>query len=123
MLLGARQGPRLLQEELLKDMHELVAWLTSPRNARADATTAVDSRGRYVIADRTFVEKQGIRTVFGMGGAYLDSTLVTALIFVADKIPQLQVDRFPSVISNFKMATAKLAEEGRFFSGAGSSVG
>jgi hypothetical protein len=88
-----------------------------------DATTAVDSRGRYVIADRTFVEKQGIRTVFGMGGAYLDGTLVTALIFVADKIPQLQVDRFPSLISNFKMATAKLAEEGRLFSGAGSSAG
>jgi hypothetical protein len=87
-----------------------------------DAMTAVDSRGRYVIADRTFVEKQGIRTVFGMGGAYMDGTLVTTLVFVADRIPQLQVDRFPSLISNFKMATAKLAEEGRFFSDSGSSA-
>jgi hypothetical protein len=58
-----------------------------------------------------------------MGGAYLDGTLVTALIFVADEIPQLQVDRLPSLISNFKMATAKLAEEGRLFGGAGSSAG
>lgn len=87
-----------------------------------DAMTAVDSIGRHVIADRTFVEKQGIRTVFGMGGAYVDGTLVTGLVFASDKIPQLLVDRFPSLISNFKMATAKLAEEGRIFSGGASSA-
>jgi hypothetical protein len=80
-----------------------------------DATTAMDAQGRYVIADRTFVERYAIRTVFGMGGAYVDGTLVTSLIFSTEKIPQLIVDRFPSLISNFKMATAKLVEERRIF--------
>ena len=81
-----------------------------------DATTVMDTMGRYVIADRAFVEKYGVRTVFGMGGAYMDGTLVTTLVFATDMIPQLMVDRFPSLISNFKMATARLAEEGRIFS-------
>jgi hypothetical protein len=80
-----------------------------------DATTAVDTKGRHVIADQRFVERYGIRTVFGMGGAYPDGTLVTSLIFSTEKIPQLIVDRFPSLISNFKMATAKLIEERRIF--------
>jgi len=80
-----------------------------------DAASAVDAQGRYVIADRTFVERYAIRTVFGMGGAYADGTLVTSLIFCTQKIPQLVVDRFPSLISNFKMATAKLVEERHIF--------
>ena len=81
-----------------------------------DAKTVMDTMGRHVIADRAFVEKYGVRTVFGMGGAYADGTLVTSLVFATDKIPQLLVDRFPSLISNFKMATASLAREGRIFS-------
>lgn len=81
-----------------------------------DASTAMDATGRYVIADRAFVERYAIRTVFGMGGAYADGTLVTSLVFSTDQIPQLTADRFPSLISNFKMATAKLIEEHRIFS-------
>jgi hypothetical protein len=81
-----------------------------------DAATAVNAEGRYVIADRAFVERYGIRTVFGMGGAYPDGTLVTSLVFTTQQIPQLIVDRFPSLISNFKMGTSKLIEERRIFS-------
>jgi hypothetical protein len=87
-----------------------------------DAATAIDTQGRYVIADRSFVERYAIRTVFGMGGAYMDGTLVTSLIFSTRQIPQLIVDRFPSLISNFKMATAKLIEERRIFSDPGPKV-
>jgi len=81
-----------------------------------DAATAIDATGRYVIADRAFVERYAIRTVFGMGGAYADGTLVTSVVFSTAKIPQLIADRFPSLISNFKMATATLIEERRIFS-------
>lgn len=84
-----------------------------------DAATAVDTQGRYIIADRSFVERYTIRTVFGMGGAYPDGTLVTSLIFSTQKIPQLIVDRFPSLISNFKMATTKLVEARRIFNQVG----
>jgi hypothetical protein len=81
-----------------------------------DAATAMDAKGRYVIADRAFVERYAIRTVFGMGGAYADGTLVTSVVFSTSQIPQLNADRFPSLISNFKMATTKLVEDDRIFS-------
>jgi hypothetical protein len=81
-----------------------------------DAMTAKDAQGRYVIADRAFVERYAIRTVFGMGGAYADGTLVTSLVFSTELVGQLSADRFPSLISNFKMATAKLVEEQKIFS-------
>jgi hypothetical protein len=87
-----------------------------------DAATAVNTQGRYIIADRSFVERYAIRTVFGMGGAYPDGTLVTSLIFSTQRIPQLIVDRFPSLISNFKMGTAKLIEERRIFSEIGANL-
>jgi hypothetical protein len=81
-----------------------------------DALSATDANERFVIADRTFVERYAIRTVFGMAGAYLDGTLALIIVFSTALIPRLTVDRFPSLISNFKMATSRLIEEGRIFS-------
>ena len=78
----------------------------------ADAPKAVDSDGRQIIPDQTFVKTHGIRTVFGMGGAWLDGTLAVAIFFTTELLERLTVDRFPSLISNFKMATAKLAASG-----------
>jgi hypothetical protein len=43
-------------------------------------------------------------------------------IATSEKIPQLIVDRFPSLICNFKMATAKLVEERRIFEPAAPSA-
>lgn len=83
-----------------------------------DAPTAMDSRGRNIIPDRNFVTKYDIHTVFGMGGAYLDGTLVISIIFATEKLDRLLVDRFPSLIANFKMATAKLIDQRRIFNGA-----
>jgi hypothetical protein len=84
-----------------------------------DALSATDANERFVIADRTFVERHAIRTVFGMAGAYLDGTLVLIIVFSTALIPRITVDRFPSLISNFKMATSRLVEEGRIFSDEG----
>jgi hypothetical protein len=81
----------------------------------ADAQSAVDSRGRRVIGAEDFVSRYAIRTVFGMGGAYLDGAIVVAIFFTNEVVDRLIVDRLPSLISNFKMATSKLAAEGRFF--------
>ncbi len=83
-----------------------------------DALTAIDERGRHVIPARDFVSAYGIRTVFGMGGAYLDGTLVVAIFFCSELLDRLVVDRFPSFISSFKMATAHLASDARWFSDA-----
>lgn len=80
-----------------------------------DARTALDGRGRHVIAATDFAGEFSIRTVFGMGGSYLDGTIAVAIFFCAEEIDRLVVDRFPSFISSFKMATAKLQREGRVF--------
>jgi len=80
-----------------------------------DARTALDARGRHVIAAKDFAQDFSIRTVFGMGGSYLDGTIVVAILFCSEEIDRLVVDRYPSFITSFKIATAKLQREGRLF--------
>jgi hypothetical protein len=73
-----------------------------------DAATAMDGRGRSIIADRDFVAQYDIHTVFGMGGAYIDGSLVISIVFATEKLDRFVVDRFPSLIGSFKIATAPL---------------
>ncbi len=80
-----------------------------------DASTARNARGDYVIPARDFVTKHSVRTVFGMGGAYVDGTLAVAVVFSSETIDPLVVARFPSLISNFKMATAKSFAAGHLY--------
>lgn len=80
-----------------------------------DASTAKDVQGRHIIPDQAFVKKHGIRTVFGMGGAYLEGILVLSIIFSTVEVPRIVADRFPSLIVNFKMATAALVQKGSAF--------
>jgi hypothetical protein len=75
----------------------------------ADAPEAVDAKGRAIIPAQDFVRRHSVRTVFGMGGAYVDGMMVITIIFSQEALPRLTVDRFPSLISNFKMTTAQLA--------------
>lgn len=82
----------------------------------ADARAAVDERGRPVVASPSFVEKNGIRTIFGMGGAFTDDTYVVVMVFADRCFERLWVDRFPSLVSNLKMATMGAVTEGSIFS-------
>jgi hypothetical protein len=75
-----------------------------------DAQSARDALGRPIIPAQDFVAEHAIRTVFGMGGAYVHGQLVVAIMFCTELLDRLVVDRFPSLISNFKMATAPLIE-------------
>ncbi|MBK7860754.1 MAG: hypothetical protein IPJ65_19555 [Archangiaceae bacterium] len=81
----------------------------------ADAASAKDSQGRWVIPARDFAEQRGVRTVFGMGGSYVDGTLVVAICFCSELLERQVVDRFPSLISSFKMGTASLVSSGHVF--------
>jgi hypothetical protein len=76
---------------------------------------APERDGRHVIAARDFVRVRGIRTVFGMGGAYVDGTLVVAIAFTTELVDRAAVDRFPSLIGNFKMATTSLLAADRIY--------
>ncbi len=83
----------------------------------ADADNAVDELGRAVIPSRDFVKAHAIRTVFGMGGAYIDGTLVIAIFFCTESLDAADVDRFPTLINHLKMATSALRRERRVFRG------
>ncbi len=80
-----------------------------------DALAAVDDTGRPIIPARDFVERHGVRTVFGMGGAYLDGTLAIAIVFTREQLDALVVDRYPSFIGTFKIATMRLQRENRIY--------
>ena len=71
--------------------------------------------GRQIVADSAFVRENGIKTVFGMGGAYVDGTLAVMIVFCNEPLERMVVDRYGSFISSFKMATASLLASGRIF--------
>jgi hypothetical protein len=79
-----------------------------------DAKTATDG-ARMIIAERDFVSRYDVHTVFGMGGAYNEAVLAIAIVFTTESIERLVADRYPSLISNFKMATASLVARGELF--------
>jgi hypothetical protein len=81
-----------------------------------DAQSAKDDHGRNIIASREFVQAQQVRTVFGMGGAYLDGRLIVAIIFTSELLYRAVVDRYPSLISTFKAVTAQVQTDGLVFS-------
>jgi hypothetical protein len=80
-----------------------------------EAASSVDSAGRHIVPAHDFVAKHGIRTVFGMGGAYVDGTLAVMVVFCDEALERAVVDRFASFISSFKMATAALQAEESIF--------
>ncbi len=89
-------------------------------NARffvSDAQTTVDKEGRFVIASRDFVEKNAVRSVFGMGGSYVNGELAVAIVFTRELMNEADVDRYTSLISSFKMATSALMSKDRIYAG------
>ncbi len=104
---------------LLKELGVDLAWLdvATDVNARRllggfngvffvdDAATARDNLGRAIIPAQDFVEEQGIKTVFGMGGFYPDNTLVVLIVFARETLERSQVERFTSLISLLKGET------------------
>lgn len=79
-----------------------------------DAAVTLDDQQRHVIASRDFVMNHHIRTVFGMGGSYVTGEIAIAIIFTTEKLTALEVDRFTTFISTFKMATSDVASARRF---------
>lgn len=80
-----------------------------------DARDAKDGKGRQIIAARDFVAANEIRTVFGMGGRYINGMLAVAILFTREVLDASAVDRFASFISSFKLATAEIAVKGPLF--------
>ena len=80
-----------------------------------DAATDKTSDGFSLIPDQDFVKENGVKTVVGLGGAYLNRSVVTVILFTNETIPRRSVEKFMPVINTFKVATMKLVAEGRVF--------
>ena len=81
-----------------------------------DAATAHDDRGRPIIGARDFVESEGVRTVFGCGGAYLlQQSFGVVVVFLSERVSRPTVERLSSLGSLFKTATMRLMAENRIF--------
>jgi hypothetical protein len=81
---------------------------TNQRFYVPSARSARDVRGNLVIPAQEFVARHNVETVFGMAGSYVDGMLVATILFTTENLGSLTVDRFPSIISNFKMVTTDL---------------
>ncbi len=82
-----------------------------------DARTAADDRDRNIIPATAFVERYGIRTVFGFGGSYLGRHMfISAIVFCRDEIARSQAMRFIPLIGSLKAATTRLVNRGAIFS-------
>lgn len=80
-----------------------------------DAASARTSDGFQLIPDQDFVRANGIKTVLGIGGAYLNRSVVTAILFTNETIARKKVEKFMPIINTFKTATMKLVNEGKYF--------
>ena len=85
-----------------------------------DAATTKTSDGFKLIPDQDFVKENGVKTVIGLGGAYLNRSVVMALLFTNESIPRRTAEKFMPVINTFKIATMKHVAEGRVFESKGS---
>lgn len=81
----------------------------------AEAADARDAQGRHVIAAQDFVKEFNIKTVFGMAGTYADGTLIASIIFTAEQLDRLTVDRFPSLMTSVRLATSGQALNGAIY--------
>ena len=81
-----------------------------------DARTEVDERGRLVISAQDFVEENGVRTVFGFGGAYLlEKSYAAIILFAREAVEAERARELAPLSSAFKAATMRLVDKGRFF--------
>jgi hypothetical protein len=88
-----------------------------------DAREALDARARHVIGAQDFVERYDIRSVFGMGGASVNGVLAIAIAFTTESLDEPTVNRFPSLIGSFKIATTSLCQSGLLYGPGGTQVG
>jgi hypothetical protein len=70
-----------------------------------DARTIRDRAGRLVIPETDFVEREGVRTVFGMGGFYPDGTMLVCIVFTRELLTRTVVETLSSLITMLKAET------------------
>lgn len=81
-----------------------------------DAKTWLDRQNRKIVSAQDFVAAHDVKTVFGLGGSYLNGSFVTVIIFTRETLEQSQIESFMPLVNTFKGATISLVMEGAIFS-------
>jgi hypothetical protein len=117
-----------MMSRLLKQLGAGIDWIESDDTALVartigrmsgifhvrDAKIEVDNKGRKIIAAQDFVEEHGVKTVFGIGGGYLGSSLFfTTIVFLREYLDKEKAERFMLQANKFKTATLGFIEEGK----------
>ncbi|MEZ0325923.1 MAG: hypothetical protein ACAH95_08445 [Fimbriimonas sp.] len=115
---------------LLLDMGVGLDWLDSGEEAVVfaslgriasmfyveDARTETDSAGRMVVPAQDFVRDNALRTVFGMGGAYITGSFVCTILFTKAALNRERASGFLPLINTFKSETVGHMLADRLFS-------
>lgn len=86
-----------------------------------DAQHAVNARGEKIISavDRIAACSSDIlskvQTIFGIGGAYIQGSFMTIIVFSRESLDRKTVELFMPVAKFFKTSTIKLVMKGKFF--------
>ncbi len=80
-----------------------------------DAATSRTSDGFNVVPDQSFVAAHGVKTVVGLGGAYLNRSIVSTILFTNETVPRRTAETFMPVINTFKVRTMKHITDQRIF--------
>jgi hypothetical protein len=81
-----------------------------------DAATAVDEKQRKIISAQDFVSKYNIKTVFGIGGGYMqESTFIVLIVFAREHIDEERARCFLPLSTAIKAATTKLVLQQKIF--------
>lgn len=119
-----------MMSRLLKQMGLGLEWIDSNDTALVvktagkmggifhveDASSELDSKGRKIIAAQDFVQKHGVKSVFGVGGGYLGTDIFfTTIIFTNEYVDRDIIQRFMLQANIFKTSTMSLAIDGKIF--------
>ena len=80
-----------------------------------EAATAKDAKGRHIVAAQDFVAENGVKTVFGFGGSYLDGTFLTAIFFSREELDRLEVEKFLILFSAIKNTLVEYSLAGTIY--------
>ncbi|MBF0360816.1 MAG: hypothetical protein HQK49_07385 [Oligoflexia bacterium] len=119
-----------MMSRLLKELGSSIDWIDSTDTQLvaktfrsmsgvfyvADAATEVDVHGRKIISAQDFVNQFLVKTVFGIGGCYLGTTIFfTVIVFLNERIEKDLAERFMLQANKFKTATNMMIEDGKIF--------
>lgn len=82
-----------------------------------DAKTRLDQQNRKIVSAQDFVADYDIKTVFGLGGSYLNGSFVTMIIFTREAVEQSQIERLMLLVNTFKIATMSWMMSRTIFAG------